>query len=161
MKIQDKFASRVAFSPLTLGNRSSGVLSHCWGLCVSLCICVSVCLCVSFLFPFHTQPGSLTVPNRYQCKTKHYKGSKERDMGNTYVHAPGKGPFSQMKPTADKVIFLSSSFIGKLKLVIHCCFCIRLTSVSESNTVHSWWETWSFCSVSCWCFISSKPRKPR
>lgn len=56
-------------------------------------------------------------------------------MENTYVHAPGKGPFSQMKPTIDKVIFLPSFSTGKIKLVIHCCFCIRLPLVGGKQFI--------------------------
>lgn len=78
-------------------------------------------------------------------------------MENTYVHAPGKGPFSQMKPTIDKVIFLPSSFTGKLKLIIHCCFCTKLTLVGGKEFILGGKP---FCSVSCWCFISVKPREP-
>lgn len=51
------------------------------------------------------------------------------------MHAPGKGPFSQMKTTIDKVIFLPSSFTGKLKLIIHCCFCTKLTLVAGKQFI--------------------------
>lgn len=51
------------------------------------------------------------------------------------MHAPGKGPFSQTKATIDKVIFLPSSFTGKLKLIIHCCFSTKLTLVGGKQFI--------------------------
>lgn len=42
-----------------------------------------------------------------------------------------------MKPTIDKITSLPSSFAGKLKLIIHCCFCIKLTLVGGNQFILS------------------------
>lgn len=120
-----------------------------------MCICMSVFQVFSPFIPSEVVSQYLISTN---TKPKIIGGNKERNMENTYVRSPGKGPFSQVKPTIDKVIFLLSSFTGKLKLVIHCWFYIRLTSLGGKQFILGG-KRGRFV-VSCWCFISSKPRKP-